>query len=574
MKKIVGLTLFSLACLVCSVSYVEQGHAVENSLSAESAIQSTSIELSLSAETVSSNEKLVESSTVPIESSSVAANSVEKSEGNKSTESASIKSTAPSTNNFSTMAVTASGTWGTVDWVFDSASGTLTFTSGGNLGLALNSPWNTYVGTNPRTPLVSPTSIKKIIFTKKVSVTSAANLFSAATGRSSDNCLSKLVSIENLSLLDTSQCTSMAGMFAYASSLTSIDMKNCSTALVSSMDFMFYETQSLKEIKGLDKFNTSKVTVMNQMFLGTGLSTINVSSFDTSRVYDMRYMFYRTSNLTSLDLSNFNTNEVSYMQNMFTDSSIKELNISSFDTSTKYTNMDSMFLRANNLSTLTIGPKFKDTANKSQLTNVPTNALYIGQWIYLDKNQPVGQTATFLNAYDGSKPGTYVWQRKYKNEDGQTSLILKSVPKSFDFTTTLKANGQYLIKQVPAGNPDLSNVTVASDGQNAWSVKATVINNQLKVFRNEQYTGKNLEITDFSINDQSLLATGASGAIIVKGNKSVSGESSTPITKMGITFSDPESFLKVGDSLSSEKEENSNINNCVSFQLYDTANAS
>ena len=47
------------------------------------------------------------------------------------------------------------------------------------------------------------------------------------------------------------------------------------------------------------------------------LTTLDLSSFDTSNVTDMRYMFFSMSNLTTLDLSNFNTSQVTNMNGMF-----------------------------------------------------------------------------------------------------------------------------------------------------------------------------------------------------------------------------------------------------------------
>ena len=52
-----------------------------------------------------------------------------------------------------------------------------------------------------------------------------------------------------------------------------------------------------------------------------GLTSLDLSNFDTSNVTDMYYMFFMCSNLTSLDLSNFNTSKVIDMDHMFSDCS-------------------------------------------------------------------------------------------------------------------------------------------------------------------------------------------------------------------------------------------------------------
>ena len=83
---------------------------------------------------------------------------------------------------------------------------------------------------------------------------------------------------------------------------------------------------------------------MHDMFFGMhSLTTLNLSSFDTSKVTNMHDMFYGMENLTTLNLSNFNTSNVIYMNSMFSGmSNLTALDLSSFDAS-KVRNMDSMF---------------------------------------------------------------------------------------------------------------------------------------------------------------------------------------------------------------------------------------
>ena len=54
------------------------------------------------------------------------------------------------------------------------------------------------------------------------------------------------------------------------------------------------------------------------MFYGcSGLTSLNLSNFNTSKVTDMSGMFQNCANLESLDLSNFDTSKVTDMSNMF-----------------------------------------------------------------------------------------------------------------------------------------------------------------------------------------------------------------------------------------------------------------
>ena len=105
----------------------------------------------------------------------------------------------------------------------------------------------------------------------------------------------------------------------------------------------------------LSSFDTSKVNNMGTMFYEcTSLTSLNVSSFDTSNATNMRFMLYKCSNLTSLDLSSFNTSKVTDMEYMFDEcTSLNSLDVSSFDTS-KVTHMFGMFNDCTSLTSLAL----------------------------------------------------------------------------------------------------------------------------------------------------------------------------------------------------------------------------
>ncbi|MBF1379891.1 MAG: BspA family leucine-rich repeat surface protein, partial [Porphyromonas sp.] len=102
-----------------------------------------------------------------------------------------------------------------------------------------------------------------------------------------------------------------------------------------SMKHWFQSFRSLKIIEGLEHLNTSQVTSMGGMFSGClSLTSLDFSRFDTSEVTDMREMFFGCSSLTSLDLSRFNTSQVTDMSSMFSGcASFTALDLSRFDTS-------------------------------------------------------------------------------------------------------------------------------------------------------------------------------------------------------------------------------------------------
>ena len=122
-----------------------------------------------------------------------------------------------------------------------------------------------------------------------------------------------------------------------------------------SLAYLFAWHHGLKEIDGLDKFDTSNVTDMSYMFDGCeSLTTIDVSNFDTSNVTDMRVMFSGCKSLTTIDASNFDTSNVGFMRYMFSGcSSLTTIDVSNFDTS-NVTDMSSMFSGCSSLTTIDV----------------------------------------------------------------------------------------------------------------------------------------------------------------------------------------------------------------------------
>ena len=110
----------------------------------------------------------------------------------------------------------------------------------------------------------------------------------------------------------------------------SIDLSSFDTSKVTNMSRMFLEckTQSLD----LSSFDTSKVKSMYQMFAGCQAESINLSSFDTSKVINMERMFHWCE-AKSLDLSSFDTSNVTKMGLMFYGCEAQSIDLSSFDAS-------------------------------------------------------------------------------------------------------------------------------------------------------------------------------------------------------------------------------------------------
>ena len=143
-------------------------------------------------------------------------------------------------------------------------------------------------------------------------------------------------------------------MFRDLSDLISLDVSSFDTSKVTNMEAMFAGMPSLTSLN-LSNFDTSKVTRMNSMFEGASrLTTLNLSNFDTSKVTDMEAMFGYMYGLTSLNISSFDTSQVTNMRDMFSNiRNLTSLNLTNFDTS-KVTDMRAMFGYMYGLSSLNL----------------------------------------------------------------------------------------------------------------------------------------------------------------------------------------------------------------------------
>ena len=158
----------------------------------------------------------------------------------------------------------------------------------------------------------------------------------------------------------TDNVTDMTCMFGAENNTSGIKLNKIvglekfNTSNVTIMDAMFWNNRNITELN-LTNFNTSNVTSMVGMFSGCyELVDLNISSFDTSNVTDMRTMFDWCESLVNLDLSNFNTSRVTNMDGMFdTCTNLKTINLSSFDTS-NVTNMSNMFKDCKSITTLNL----------------------------------------------------------------------------------------------------------------------------------------------------------------------------------------------------------------------------
>lgn len=104
----------------------------------------------------------------------------------------------------------------------------------------------------------------------------------------------------DISMLDTSEVTTMYYMFTNCTNLISLDLSNFNTSKVTVMNAMFSNCKKLKNLN-VSSFDTSKVTVMSSMFTNcTQLENLDISNFDMSCVKTPYYMFTADNKLTNL----------------------------------------------------------------------------------------------------------------------------------------------------------------------------------------------------------------------------------------------------------------------------------
>ncbi len=139
----------------------------------------------------------------------------------------------------------------------------------------------------------------------------------------------------------TDNVTDMSGMFANCTNVTNIDISNFNTSKVENMKKMFYKFKGVSTISISN--NTSKVKSMESMFEGSGFTSISFNgSFSTESVENMKNMF-AWCKFESIDVSSFNTGKVKDMSYMFYYcKQLASLDLSSFNTS-NVENMDNMF---------------------------------------------------------------------------------------------------------------------------------------------------------------------------------------------------------------------------------------
>ena len=158
-----------------------------------------------------------------------------------------------------------------------------------------------------------------------------------------------LEGIEGIEHLNTSETTSMEGMFSRCVVKNTMNLSALNTSQVKNMSYMFYNAQIPSvSLSGLD---CSEVTDMEAMFMNARISQIDLTGLRTSQLTNMGCMFEGCQIKDNLDLSGFNTEKVTSMSSLFKNCTATDISLTSFNTS-NVTNMSSMFSGCSKLTSL------------------------------------------------------------------------------------------------------------------------------------------------------------------------------------------------------------------------------
>ena len=251
--------------------------------------------------------------------------------------------------------------------------------------------------------------------------------------------------------------------YAYEScnGITSLNTTGWDTSKVTNMAGMFTGCAYLTSID-VSGFDTSKVTNMHKMF-GSNLNSLNeplinmsfinidVSGLDTSNVTNMSMMFNGCGKLTTLDVSNWDVSNVTNMYKMFSFNGMPVLDLSNWNVG-NVTSMAFMFSGCGNLITLDLS-----NWNVSKVTSNYNTFMYCRKLTTLIDGHESDPNVSILNGL--------------KNDislKDSTKLNYESVYALFRGLATVTTKKTITLPSVMKDKLDTTKVKIATD--KGWTV--------------------------------------------------------------------------------------------------------
>ena len=245
-------------------------------------------------------------------------------------------------------------------------------------------------------------------------------------------------------------------MFKNCSSLTTLDLSSWNTSNVTDMGSMFIGCTKLQTITGLENLNTSKVTTMLRMFQDcSSLTTFDLSSWNTSNVTDMQELFFRCAKLqTIIGIENLNTSKVTTMYRMFRESDVTSIDTSVWDIS-NVTNIGDFCNWCYSLKNLTLSfsltysAVFHQAINLEQVTFKNCN-ITLGNYAFVQadnlKFQITMVNSTIVAETADSSPGTRLSWNENLTVDSLMSMINSLKDRSSTTSDTFTIGSKNLAK--------------------------------------------------------------------------------------------------------------------------------
>lgn len=255
-----------------------------------------------------------------------------------------------------------------------------------------------------------------------------------------------------------------AGCSKAGSSLTKLDLSSFNTSKVRNMLYMFWNCERLKSVN-LSSFDTKNVACFESMFSGcSALESLDLSNFNTSHAVGsaLSRMFQGCSSLKSLDVSSFDTSRITDFSSMFSGcDSLKSLDLSSFDTS-RATKMEYMF-NDDALSRVTLGDKFSFSKNGKRLCSLPSDWSNVGWY-----DESAGK-AYSVDEIPDNVATTYVKQKRLERDQftvDDTRSVYTGAPIKKPIKSDLVEGVDYVVSYENNIGPGGANIYIR--GINRW----------------------------------------------------------------------------------------------------------